>query len=332
MSTGGKLTQVREIQSVNTAGTLRADLHVHTWASTVNGNLPFLKSRDCYSAPQDVYRTAKARGMDLVAITDHDTIAGALELLDLMPEASDVIVGEEVSCRFPDGDIEVHLGVYGMTEQLHRDIQPLRGNVFDATAFLRAHGLFFSLNHLLHFYRGQTPLDNYLRLLDEVPALEARNGTMVRAHNQLVEQIAARRRALGLGRLTTIGGSDAHTLRRVGRTWTEAPGRTRAEFMASLRAGLGVPGGAHGGTGAVAGDAYVVIASYVGSLCGIGVVDHSAVRRACCLAFSLVSLPLQFLPVAIAAAGKMREVREVQNALTHLSQRVHAPLPAVPPA
>ena len=36
-----------------------------------------------------------------------------------------------------DGDIEVHLGVYGMTEALHRDVQPLRGNVFDVIACLR---------------------------------------------------------------------------------------------------------------------------------------------------------------------------------------------------
>jgi predicted metal-dependent phosphoesterase TrpH len=311
---------------------LRADLHVHTWASTVNGNVPFLKSRDCYSAPWDVYRVAKARGMDLVAITDHDSIDGALELLDRMPDAGDVIVGEEVSCRFPDGNIEVHLGVYGMTEPLHRDLQPLRGNVFEVTAFLRAHGLFFSLNHLLHFYRGQTPLDSYLRLLDEVPALEARNGTMVRAHNELVEQIAAHRRGAGQGRLATIGGSDAHTLRRVGRTWTEAPGATREEFMASLHRGLGKPGGEHGGTSAVAGDAYVVIAAYIGSLCGIGVVDHSVARRACYLAFSIASLPFQFLPVAIAAAVKLRELREVGRAAGQLGQQAREPLHAGPPA
>ena len=42
----------------------------------------FLGSRDCYSRPDDVYRTRKARGMDLVAITDHDCIDGALELLE----------------------------------------------------------------------------------------------------------------------------------------------------------------------------------------------------------------------------------------------------------
>ena len=183
--------------------------------------------------------------MDLVAITDHDSIDGALELLDARPDATDVIVGEEVSCRLPDGDIEVHLGVYGMTEALHREMQPLRRNVFDVTARLREADVFFSLNHLLHFYRGQIPFDRYLRLLDEVPALEVRNGTMLPAHNALVESIAERRTAAApMSRLAMVAGSDAHTLRRVGRTWTTAPGRTREEFLASLRQGLGRPGGA----------------------------------------------------------------------------------------
>jgi predicted metal-dependent phosphoesterase TrpH len=310
--------------------TLRADLHVHTWASTVSGNLHFLKSRDCYSAPLDVYRVAKTRGMDLVAITDHDSIDGALELLDRLPAASDVIVGEEVSCRFPDGDIEVHLGVYGMTEQLHRDIQPLRGNVFEVTALLRARGAFFSLNHLLHFYRGQTPLDNYLRLLDEVPAVEARNGTMVRAHNELVEAVAARRQSGPRPPLAVIGGSDAHTLRRIGRTWTVAPGRTREDFMTSLKNGVALPGGSHGGTWAVASDAYVVIASYIRSLCGIGVVDLSGARRAACLAFSLASLPFQFLPLVIAGSVKMREMREVERAVTYLVGQSREAMQAAP--
>ena len=310
--------------------TLRADLHVHTWASTASGHFTFLKSRDCYSSPLDVYRVAKARGMDLVAITDHDSIDGALELLDRLPDASDVIVGEEVSCRFPDGDIEVHLGVYGMTEQLHRDVQPLRTNVFDVTAFLRGQGLFFSLNHLLHFYRGQTALDNYLRLLDEVPGVEARNGTMVRAHNELVEAVAARWRSGGRRPLAVIGGSDAHTLRRIGRTWTVAPGRTREDFVTGLKNGLALPGGSHGGTWAVASDVYVVIAAYVGSLCGIGPVDVSGARRAACLAFSVASLPFQFLPLVIAGSGKMREMREVEQAAAHLGSQVRQVTEATP--
>jgi predicted metal-dependent phosphoesterase TrpH len=290
---------------------LRADLHVHTCHSKVSGTLTFLGSRDCYSPPEGVYRVAKSRGMDLVAITDHDSIGGALELLAAHPDSDDIIVGEEVSCRLPESGIEVHFGVYGMTEALHRDIQPLRGNAFEVAARLRQSQVFFALNHLLHFYRGQIPVDAYLRLLHEVPALEVRNGTMIPSHNILVESIAAGR-SYGRGHGMTAG-SDAHTLRRIGRTWTEAPGRTRDEFLDSLRQGLGRPGGSHGGAPAVFGDAYGVIARYIASLAGFGPQDNLGWRRAGCLAFSVFSLPGQFFPVTIALNRKRREVQEVRR-------------------
>lgn len=300
--------------------TLRADLHVHTHASNVSGTLTFLGSRDCYSRPEDVYRVAKARGMDLVAITDHDSIDGALELLSAHPERDDVIVGEEVSCWMPDARIQVHFGVYGMTEALHRDLQPLRGNAFEIAATLRQAGVFFALNHLLHFYRGQMPFDAYLRLLHEVPALEVRNGTMVPEHNLLVEAIAERSPASR--RLGMTAGSDAHTLRRVGRTWTEAPGRTREGFLDSLHCGLGRPAGSHGNAAAVYGDAYGVVERYIASLLGFGPHDHSGWRRAACLAFAAVSLPGQFFPVVIAAKGKAREAVEVRRARAALEGRL----------
>jgi len=296
---------------------MRADLHVHTLHSRRSGSLQFLRSRDCYSDPVDVYHRAKARGMDLVAITDHDSIDGALELMHRLPHSDDVIVGEEVSCWH--GLIEVHFGVYGMTESLHRDIQPLRRNAFEVMACLRETGVFFSLNHLLHFYRCQAPLQEYLRLLSDVPALEARNGAMLPAHNLLIERIASR---WGAGanqpRMGMIGGSDAHTLRRVGRTWTEAPGRNREEFLESLGRGLGRPGGEHGGAATVAGDTYEVIRSFMGSLIGFGPSDHAGLHRAACLAFAGLSLPFQFLPIVISLAGKRREAGSVCHVAAQL--------------
>jgi predicted metal-dependent phosphoesterase TrpH len=310
---------------------LRADLHVHTCHSRVSGTMSFLGSRDCYSKPADVYRVAKARGMDLVAITDHDSIDGALELLDARPDAADVIVGEEVSCRLPDGDIDVHLGVYGMTESLHRELQPLRPNVFDVTARLREAGLFFSLNHLLHFYRGQIAFDRYLQMLDEVPAVEVRNGSMLAAHNALIERIVAQRIAPApMFRLAVVAGSDAHTLRRVGSTWTMAPGRTREEFLDSLRQGLGRPGGLHGTNLTVAGDTYGVIARYVASLAGYGPRDLPPWRRAACLAFAGVSLPFQFVPFTVATIGKARERREVGRAIAHVAAAIGSAPSSVP--
>ena len=291
----------------------RADLHVHSWHSTVNGDLPFFRSRDCYSSPVDVYRTAKARGMNIVTITDHDSIDGCLELRDRFPDADDILDGEEVSCRLPDGDIDVHLAVYGMTEALHRDVQPLRGNVFEVIARLREADVFFALNHLLHFYRGQVPLETYLHLVPLVPALEVRKGTMKPAHNLLIERLRERS-----PELAAVAGSDAHTLRRIGRTWTTAPGTTATAFLASLRAGLGHPGGRHGGIPAVAGDAYGVVARYCASVLGWGPRDHHGWHRLACAACIGLSVPFQFLPALMPLIVKLREGRTVASAASTL--------------
>jgi predicted metal-dependent phosphoesterase TrpH len=284
---------------------MRADLHVHSCFSRQSGNFRFLRSRDCYSAPADVYATAKRRGMDLVTITDHDSIEGCLSLLD-SGKYPDVFISEEVSCVFPDTDLVVHLGVYGLDQSLHRELQPLRGNVFAVADALRSTRTFFSLNHLFHFYRQQVPLDAYLRLLANVPALEARNGTMLRAHNELVARLA------GAHPHARVAGSDAHTLRRIGRTWTDAPGTSATTFLDSLRTGLGEPGGSHGTALTVAADAYGVVFRFIASLLGMGPRDHRGLHRLGCLSFAAISLPAQFLPVVLAMRAKRGEQATVK--------------------
>jgi hypothetical protein len=100
----------------------------------------------------------------------------------------------------------------------------------------------------------------------------------------------------------------------VGRTWTEAPGRNRNEYLANVAAGLGRPGGAHGSGPTVACEAYGVIKSFAASLIGIGPADHAPLHRAFCLAFVVLSLPFEFLPFAVATAGKRQERRFVRQA------------------
>ena len=184
----------------------------------------------------------------LVAITDHDSIDGASSCSTRVRTRDDVIVGEEVSCRLPDGDIEVHLGVYGMTEALHRELQPLRRNVFDVIGALREADVFFALNHLLHFYRGQMPLERYLRLLDEVPALEVRNGTMLAAHNALVERIAAQwpRAVADASHWRRRRQRRAHAATRRHDMDRGARADRARSFSTSLRRGSGALAGAHG--------------------------------------------------------------------------------------
>lgn len=292
----------------------KADLHVHSWHSTESGGLRFLQSRDCYSDPVAVYKTAKARGMDYVSLTDHDSISGCLELRSRGYE--DVIVGEEVSCILPDTDIEVHFGVYGITEELHRELQPLRKNALEVAACLRRHDVFFSLNHFLHFYRRHVSLEQYFNLLAVVPALEVRNGAMLAIHNELLQRIQAC--AVGWPRLALTAGSDAHTLRRIGHTWTEAPGDSTAAFLASLRAGDGTPAGRHGSARTVAVDTYAVISSYMASLVGVGPQHHTPARRTMCLGFCLLSLPFQFLPIVLLHHAKRREARTSADVVEYL--------------
>jgi predicted metal-dependent phosphoesterase TrpH len=64
---------------------MRADLHVHSSAS------------DGTDPPAEVMRRAAAAGLDVVALTDHDTVAGHAEAR--MAPAPDLLPGVELSCR-----------------------------------------------------------------------------------------------------------------------------------------------------------------------------------------------------------------------------------------
>jgi predicted metal-dependent phosphoesterase TrpH len=283
---------------------MRADLHLHSYHSGYANHLTFLRARDCYSDPDAIYATAKARGMDLVTITDHDSIAGCLEFLDRHPDTPDFFISEEIECCFPDADLRVHIGAYDISERIHRDIQPLRRNVFEAAEYLRSEGVFYALNHPLFFLRRQVPLHEYVRFaLALFPAIEVRNGTMLKEHNAFAEVIAQVR----IPAMASIGGSDSHTLAGIGTTYTEAPGSTREEFFQALRTGCGRPGGRHGSAWREACEIYGVIGRYWNELLGGGRRDLSSGRRIAGLAFSIVSLPFEWVPLAAAWRHKHAE-------------------------
>jgi predicted metal-dependent phosphoesterase TrpH len=304
-------------------GLLRADLHVHSYHSGYATHFRFLRTRDCYSDPEAVYARAKARGMDLVTITDHDSIGGCLEFLERHPEADDFFISEEIECRFPDVALRIHVGAYGITERIHAEARRLRGNVYDLTVYLREQGVPFALNHMFFFFQRQIPLEQYLRaVLGVFPAFEARNGAMLREHNTLIEEILQARVDAGTAGL--FAGSDAHTLRRVGTTYTEAAGRTREEFLGSLRAGRTRIGGRHGTTLDIAIEIYGVIGRYWATLAGFGRPDLSWPRRGVGVAWSLASLPVEFVPLLVGVVQKKAEARNLARCRSDLAHRAPA--------
>jgi predicted metal-dependent phosphoesterase TrpH len=66
---------------------VRADLHVHSNAS------------DGTDAPAEVMRRAAQAGVDVVALTDHDTVAGHAEARRALPDNLTLMPGMELSCR-----------------------------------------------------------------------------------------------------------------------------------------------------------------------------------------------------------------------------------------
>jgi predicted metal-dependent phosphoesterase TrpH len=217
---------------------VKLDTHVHTFHSGCSTIYPLHRfMRECYNTPEGVYRVARARGMDLVVITDHDEIAGAVSL----GNRPDVIVGSEVTGVFANDGVKVHLNVIGLSEAQHREIQRLREDVRQLLPYLRQQNLFTSLNHVASGINGPITAPHVAALLPWVQALEINNGSRLAVTNRTAQCIAAAAGKAG------IAGSDSHTHRGIGRTWTEVPGaRTREEFLEGLWEGRVRIGGSMG--------------------------------------------------------------------------------------
>ena len=67
---------------------MRIDLHTHS--SVSDGTDP----------PAEVMRRAHAAGLDVVALTDHDTVDGHTGALDELPPGLTFVPGMELSCRY----------------------------------------------------------------------------------------------------------------------------------------------------------------------------------------------------------------------------------------
>jgi hypothetical protein len=174
--------------------------------------------------------------MDLVTLTDHDSIGAA----EALCRHNDFFLSEEVSCLLPSGT-EIHMGVYDITERQHFEIARRRNDFFPLLAYLNEQRLFFSINHVFSHLTGRRELEDFELFEVHFPAIETRNGQILPKNNQHASRLARK------WRKAQVAGSDAHILEFAGTTFTEVPGaRDKAEFLAGLRAGWGRPCGETG--------------------------------------------------------------------------------------
>jgi len=220
--------------------------------------VPFVRAvcRECYNDPLALYDRLKRRGMDLVTVTDHDSI-GAVEALRSQP---DFFLSEEVSCTLPSGTA-LHVGVYDITERDHIEIHRRRDDFPALIAYLTGRNLFFSANHVFSSLTGPRAAADFDLFESVFPAIETRNGHMLPLANRTAAALAAFASKL------EVGGSDAHAMASLGCAYTEVAGaRTRQEYLDGLRAGHARVLGESGGYWRVTRDVYAIACNMVREL------------------------------------------------------------------
>ena len=173
---------------------LKYDLHMHSRYSP-DGTL----------GAADIARIARKRGLDGIAITDHDTIRGGMDLVKLKPEGLDVICGCEVATD--RGDV---IGLFLTEEIKSRDHAAVIEEI-------HAQGGVAIVPHPFDSLRGSAFWlnDSDARLIDAVEVVNAR--CVFRRSNAAADRYADRYT------LAKTGGSDAHFGAEIGNAGTLVP-------------------------------------------------------------------------------------------------------------
>jgi glycosyltransferase involved in cell wall biosynthesis/predicted metal-dependent phosphoesterase TrpH len=210
--------------------TTRVDLHCHSTASEISklGIQRSLGLPECATPPEEVYELAKRRGMDLVTITDHDTIAGALEIAD----RPDVFISEELTAWFRGEEQAVHVLCFGITPDDHERLQEMNRDLEACAEYLHSNKIACSLAHPFYAVEAQLTPAHRRRLAELFPVWETRNGSRARELNMPAAIYIETHGGAG------TGGSDDHAGVDIGRTFTETPpAGTPEQFLRYIREG-----------------------------------------------------------------------------------------------
>jgi predicted metal-dependent phosphoesterase TrpH len=204
-----------------------ADLHMHTTAS------------DGVGTPQEVLDQARRLGdLDVIAITDHDTLEGALRARDIWRGGAypfDLIVGEEISTR------EGHL----LALFIERRVAPGLSIERSIDLVHEQGGLAIVAHPFNRIFRHsvQRPvMDRLMRQPRVHPdGVETLNGSFAGIGSSQIAMALTRQRY----RWAETGGSDAHTITAIGCARTIFDGSHAADVRASLLAHKTAPVGSY---------------------------------------------------------------------------------------
>ena len=247
--------------SERVTSTFRADLHIHSRYSDTSGNagIRALRSAESFTDPVDLYRAQRARGMDFVTVTDHNTLAGSLAIAHL----PGTFLSAELDSWFPEDGVRVHVVALGIDEATFAAADEARENVHELVALLREAGVAHYLAHPLFDMSGNLTPESVERMLLLFNVLEGRNGARTSRCNGLLraiagaltpEQVEAMAERQGIEpygetpwHKGLTGGSDDHSGLYAASAFTIAGGDGTPEgFLRAIAAGDSDHGGADG--------------------------------------------------------------------------------------
>jgi len=160
---------------------------------------------------------SRESGLDRIALTDHNTVEGALELARIAPQLA--IVGEEAKTR--EGEV---IGLF-ITRRLPPYLRPE-----EAMDLVHEMGGLTYVPHPFDRNRSHFRAERMIELADRIDIIEVYNPWCESAANA-----AAARLAEDLDKVTATG-SDAHSTDELGRTWMEMDAYVDvADFLVKLR-------------------------------------------------------------------------------------------------
>src|SRR5213596_1924300 len=240
----------------------RCDLHIHSRYSARSEEWLFRRFDfpDSYSDPKQLYEQLLERGMDYVTITDHDTIEGCLQIAHL-PRT---FISEQVTTYFSHDSCKLHILVWGISEQQHREIESVRENLFDLQRYLQGAQIAHAVAHPLYSVNGKLEASHLEKLILLFKHFEGINGLrdalLSDLAQTLFEQLTPEKIDTLANRHTVapthfepwkkilVGGSDDHGGQFVASAFTETPAAESAEqFLKLVRDGDCMPCG-QGGT------------------------------------------------------------------------------------
>ena len=185
---------------------MRVDLHLHS-----------RYSHDGQSTLEELVERCAECGLDRIALTDHNTVEGALALAEIAPSLA--IVGEEAKTR--EGEV---IGLF-----ITRRLPPYMA-AEDVMDMIHKMGGLTYLPHPLDRHRSHFSAERVLELADRIDIIETYNAWCEPPENQ-----AAALLAKDLEKVSATG-SDAHAASELGRSWMEIEDYTTPQdFLGKLR-------------------------------------------------------------------------------------------------